>query len=70
MVSLNPEEVGYLQRLLHPHVEYYERFVHRLPAKSTPRNRHLYQLVSGLWSKLQPAFNHPGTQLAESRPLA
>jgi len=54
-VSLNPEEVGYLQGLLREHVEYYERFVHRLPSKSTPRNRQLYELVSGLWSKLNAA---------------
>ena len=56
-ISLNPEEIGYLQGLLREHVDYYERFVHRLPAKCTPKNRQLYQLVSGLWSKLQIAGN-------------
>jgi hypothetical protein len=56
-VSLRPEEIGYLQGLLREHLDYYERFVKRLPSKCTPRNRQIYALVSGLWSKLQTAGN-------------
>ena len=69
-VSLNPEEIGYLQGLLREHVEYYERFVHRLPAKSTPRNRQRYQLVRGLWSKLQTASNTSELSKLDLDPLA
>jgi hypothetical protein len=56
-VSLKPEEVSYLQGVLREHVEYYGRFVQRLPSKCTPRNRQTYDLVSGLWNKLQTADN-------------
>jgi hypothetical protein len=68
-VRLRPEEVGYLQGLLREHLEYYGCFVHRLPSKCTPRNREIYELVSGLWSKLQTADNTLKAQQAESRPV-
>jgi hypothetical protein len=69
-VLLRPEEVGYLQGLLREHLDYYGRFVHQLPSKCTPRNRQTYELVSGIWNKLQTASNTSELSKLNLDPLA
>jgi hypothetical protein len=48
--ALTPAEKAYLRKFLKEHYEFYRRIAEH---GSTPGNRKLFELVRGLWDKLQ-----------------